>query len=64
MECYSTQPRTPKYEKGYRFFSFGRNLSNKYGEQLMNAAVKKGLNAAKTTSKNQFIKQLKQQGNS
>ena len=64
MECYSTQARTPKYEKEYRFLSFGRNLSNKYGEQLMNAAVKKGLNAAKTTSKNQSIKQLKQQENS
>ena len=51
MECYSTQPRTPKYEKGYRFLSFGRNLSNKYGEQLMNAAIKTGF-AAKTTSKN------------
>ena len=52
MECYSTQPRKPKYEKGYRFLSFGRNLSNKYGEQLMNAAIKTGLNSAKTTFKN------------
>ena len=27
MTCYSTEPKTRKYVKGYGFFSFARNLS-------------------------------------
>ena len=30
--------RTRKYVKGYGFLSFGRNLTNKYGKQLLNTA--------------------------
>ena len=37
----SIEPRTRKYVKRYGFFSFARNLSNKYGTQLLNTASKK-----------------------
>ena len=40
MACYSLEPRTRKYVKGYGFLSFVINLSNKYG-----------LDTLKTTSK-------------
>ena len=36
--------------KGYRFFSFARNLSNKYGKKLVDTALKTGLDAAKITT--------------
>ena len=36
--------------KGYGFLSFARNLSNKYGKQLMDTATKAGLDALKTAS--------------
>ena len=36
--------------KGYRFFSFARNLSNKYGKKLVDTASKTGLDAAKITT--------------
>ena len=28
------EPRTRKFVKGYEFFSFGRNLFNKYGKMF------------------------------
>ena len=34
------------------FLSFGRNLSNKYGEQLLGTATKTGIGVFKTASKN------------
>ena len=37
MARYSAEPRTRKYVKGYGFLSFGRNLSSKYGKQLLHA---------------------------
>ena len=37
---YSIKPRTRKYVKDYGFLSFTRNLSNKYGKQLLDTAVK------------------------
>ena len=51
MTCYSTEPRTRYYIKGDGFFSFGRNLSNKYGKKLLDTAKKTGLGALKTASK-------------
>ena len=51
MTRYSIEPKTRKYIKGYGLFSFERNLSNKYGEQLLDTATKTGLDALKTTSK-------------
>ena len=38
---YSVEPRTRKYVKRYRFSSFARNLSEKYGTQLFYTATKK-----------------------
>ena len=51
MIRYSIEPRTRKYVKEYGFLSFARNLSNKYGKQLLDIATKTGLYAAKTASK-------------
>ena len=41
MACYSIEPRTRKYVKGYGFLLFERNLSNKYRKQLLDTASKK-----------------------
>ena len=41
MTHYSIEPTTRKYVKGYRFLSFGRNLSNKYIKQIMDTVIKK-----------------------
>ena len=43
MTRYSTETRARKYVKGYGFLSFARNLSNKYGKQLLDT----GINASK-----------------
>ena len=51
MTCYSIKSRTRKYVKGYGFLSFERNLSNKYGKQLLDIATKAGLDALKIASK-------------
>ena len=49
-----------KYVKRYGHFSFARNLSNKYGQQLLNV----GLDVLKTASKKvAHKKQMKQQVN-
>ena len=40
MRRYSIEPRTIKYVKRYGFLSFRRNLSNKYGKQLLDTATK------------------------
>ena len=40
-----------KRVKGYRFLSFARNLSNKYGKQLLDTATKTGVDALKTAFK-------------
>ena len=40
-----------KYVRRYRLLSFARNLSNKYGEQLLDTATKRELDALKTASK-------------
>ena len=40
-----------KYVKGYGFLSIGRNLSNKYGKQLLDTAGEIGPDALKTAPK-------------
>ena len=51
---YSIEPRDRIYVKGYGFMSFakniGRNLSNKYGQKLIDTAKKYTTNAIKTAS--------------
>ena len=48
MTHYSIELRARKYVKGYGLFSFGRNLSNKCGRQLLDTATKTGLEAFKS----------------
>ena len=51
---YSTEPRDRIYVKGYGFLSFaknmGKNLSNKYGQYLLDSAKKSTTDAIKTAS--------------
>ena len=51
MIRYSIEPRAGKYVKGYGCSLFGRNLSNKYWKQLLDAATKIALDALKTATK-------------
>ena len=37
---YSIEPTEKRYVKGYGFLSFARNLSNKYGQKLVDSAKK------------------------
>ena len=59
---YSIEPRDVK---GYGFLSFaknmGKNLSNKYGQKLLDSAKKSTTDAIKLLQKEQFKKQQKQQ---
>ena len=52
---YSIEPRDRIYVKGYGFLSFaknmGKNLSNKYGQKLLDSAKKSTADAIKTASK-------------
>ena len=48
---YSAEPKYKKYVKAYGFLSFARKFGDKYGKQLMDAATKTGIDAAKTVSK-------------
>ena len=48
---YSTEPKFRKYVKGYVFLSFARKFGDKYGKNLMDAATKTGIDAAKNASK-------------
>ena len=52
---YSIEPREPIYVRGYGFLSFakniGKNLSNKYGQKLLDSAKKSTTDAIKTASK-------------
>ena len=63
---YSIKPRERRYVKGYGFLSFakniGKNLSNKYGQKLVDSAKKSATNALKTAGKRAIQKQLKQLG--
>ena len=48
---HSTEPRFRKYVKGYVFLLFARKFGDKYGKELMNIAIKAGIDAAKTAPK-------------
>ena len=52
---YSIEPRHRRYEKGYGFLSFaknmGKSLINKYGQKLRDSAKKSTTDAIKTTPK-------------
>ena len=52
---YSTEPRDWIYVKGYGFLSFakiiGKNLSNKYGQKLLDSAKKSMMGAIKAALK-------------
>ena len=52
---YSIEPRDRIYVKGYGFLSFaknmGKNLSNKYGQKLLDSTKKSTTDAIKTASK-------------
>ena len=52
---YSIEPRDKIYVKGYRFLSFAKNmsknLSNKYGQKLLDTAKKSTTDEMKTASK-------------
>ena len=62
---YSTEPRDRIYVKRYGFLSFaknmGKNLSNKYGQKLLDSAKKSTAEAIKTVSKRAIKKQQRQQ---
>ena len=51
----SIEPRERRYVKGYGFLSFakniGRNLSNKYGQKLVDTAKKSAIDALKIARK-------------
>ena len=55
MTRYPLELRTRKYVKGYGVLSFAKNLSNKYGKQLIDTATKTGLDALKTGSNKEFF---------
>ena len=51
MARYSTEERTRIYVKGYGYLSFARNNSKKYVKQLLDTAIKTGLDSLKRYSK-------------
>ena len=63
---YSIEPRDRIYVKGYGFLSFaknmGKNLSNKYGQKLLDGAKKSKTDAIKTASKKAIQKTLEATG--
>ena len=60
---YSIEPIDRTYVKGYGFLSFsksmGKNLSNKYGQKLLDSVKKSTTDAVKTASKKTIQKQQK-----
>ena len=48
---FSIKVGTRKYVKWYRILSFARNLSNKYGNQLLHTAARTGIDAQKVVHK-------------
>ena len=55
---YLIEPRERIYVNGYGFLSFtknmGKNLSNKYGQKLLNSAKKSTTDAIKTVAKREI----------
>ena len=64
--CYSTEAREKIYLKGYGFSSFakniGRNLSNQYGQKLVDSAKKSETDPLKIASKRAIQKTAKASG--
>ena len=59
---YSLDPRDRIYVKGYRFMSFARSISNKYGKKLADTAKISATGAAKTASKRAIQKTVQATG--
>ena len=61
---YSIKPKDRIYVKGYGFLfvakNMGKNLSNKYGQKLLDRAKKSTTDVIKQLQKEQFKKQQKQ----
>ena len=53
---YSIEPRDRIYVNGYGFFSFTKNMSNKYSRKLLYSAKKSTTDAKKTASKSAIQK--------
>ena len=53
--CYSIEPRERRYVKGYGFLSFakniGKDLSHKYGQNLVDAAKQSATDDSKLLAK-------------
>ena len=64
---YSMELRDKIYVKGYGFLPFnknmGRNLSNKYGQELLDSSTKSTTDAIKTASKRVIKKTAEATGN-
>ena len=56
MTRYFIEPRTRKYVKEREFLSFVRNLSNKYGNKLLDTATKTGLDILETVATKLVVK--------
>ena len=63
---YSTEPRDRIYVKGYGLLSFtktmGKNLSNKYGQKLLDSTNKSTSDAIKTSAKRAIQKTVEVTG--
>ena len=63
---YSIEPRDRIYVKGYGFLSFaknmGKNLSNKYGQKLLDSTKKSTIDAIKAASKRAIQKTVEATG--
>ena len=59
---YSIEPRDRIYVKEYGFLSSARNMSNKYGQKLVDTAKKPTADAIKTTFKRTIQKTAKATG--
>ena len=63
---YLIDPKNRIYVKGYGFWSFaknmGKNLSDKYGQKLLDSAKKSATDAIKTASKRAIQKTVEATG--
>ena len=53
---YSIEPRDRIHVKGYGFLSFAKNMSNKYGQKLVDSAKTSTTDAIKFASKKEIQK--------
>ena len=58
---YSLERKNRINVKGYRFMSFDRSMSNKYGKKLVDTAKRSATDAIKLLLKEQYKKLQKQQ---